>query len=167
MSGSSPRTVSRSAVEGAATPAADNTAASDATEGDGSGDTPATPAAKKDDLNDEKAELERAIALEQEAYQLGEKTRKDSIVTQASRSGGDVNHDAANTAGERAAERLRDKALKKRPKGVYVTSPIKVRGQDGPVFAPVGFRLTDYMVSQLGDKQISELEQQELVTDLR
>lgn len=153
---STPRTVSRSSVEGGAGTQDANTTAENP--------EVAKPA---EDLNDEKAELERAVAAEQLAYQEGEKARRESLVMQAQRGGGDVNHEAANNAMERATQKARDKARKKRPLGVYVVSPIKVLGAEGPVFAPIGFRLTDYMISHLGEKTIADYEAQELLEDLR
>ncbi len=158
------RTVSRSAVEGDSPEVAPKT---DGADGSEIAPSVALEASVPTDPDDEQAELNRAIKAEQEAYQAGEQARQLSVVTQAKRSGGDVDHGKANMIGESAAEKARIKALKGREPGVYVTSTIKVRGKDGPVFAPPGYRLTSFMVKELGEKQIAELEQQELVADYR
>jgi hypothetical protein len=131
---------------------------------------PLAPVTSPGDVNNEQDELQRAIESEQEAYRAGEKARQESLVLQAQRSGGDVNHEASILAAERATEKARHKAARGRPAGVYVTSPIKVQGDVGPVFAPVGMRLTDNMVARIlqNDPQaIKKMEAQELVEDLR
>ena len=156
--GNTPRTVSRSSVEGTDS-ASQNSEEITATPEHSAG-TPETG-------DDELAELERAVNAERAASMAGEEARKNSVIEQSRRRGGDVNHDEANTVGQRAAEKARARALKGRPAGVYVLSTIKVAGEHGPIFAPPGYQLSKLMISKLGEKEIKRLADQELVDDLR
>lgn len=122
--------------------------------------------ASAEELAAEEAALREGENLRMATYAAEQRARSDNMAEQL-RNGTNVDQRQINEAGAAAARRVREKALMGRQRGVYARQGVKVMGASGPLFLEPDTRLTDTMVSNLGENGLRDLVEKGIVDDFR
>lgn len=116
-----------------------------------------------------KAELDRTARVGREAAQAQAQAEENERILQSKHTDGELDHKKIEEAGKTAADRVRLRALKGQPAGVFVLSGNLLMMGPGGVRTdlPIGTRLLPHFLSQMTEEDIKKHCDEGTLEDLR